>query len=119
GRYGPISDQPMRNVVLAPDPIDGRYWALLRPNDDESAGSIGGKFREIVLASALTPYGPWTIDDGGPIMQTGHGPSFFQAKIGPGAPLVPITAEGRPWLLNLFHGVRQTMNAEGLYYLGV
>jgi predicted GH43/DUF377 family glycosyl hydrolase len=47
-------------------------------------------------------------------MSTGHGPSAFSDKIGPGAPPI-LTPHG--WL-NLFHGVRATMDGNP-YVLGV
>lgn len=54
----------------------------------------------------------WEIGD--VIMRSGHGPSAFQAKIGPCAP--PIKT--RYGWLNIFHGVRSTM-AGNPYTLGV
>ena len=116
-RYGPISEQDMRNVVIFPEPDKKKTWiALLRFNDkDKEAfgfGYIGGLFREIRTGFAPSPTGPWEI--GNVIMRSGHGPSAFQAKIGPGAPPVR-TKYG--WL-NIFHGVRSTM-AGNPYTLGV
>lgn len=116
-RYGPISQQDMRNVVIFPEPDSNKKWmALLRPNDKgrEASGSghIGGSFGEICAGFALNPIGPWEI--GNVIMRSGHGPSAFQAKIGPGAP--PIKTK-YGWL-NIFHGVRSTM-AGNPYTLGV
>ncbi|NLG32931.1 MAG: hypothetical protein GX550_05370, partial [Syntrophomonadaceae bacterium] len=61
---------------------------------------------------ASSPTGPWEIGD--VIMRSGHGPSAFQSKIGPGAP--PIKT--RFGWLNIFHGVRSTM-AGNPYSLGV
>ncbi len=116
-RYGPISQQDMRNVVIFPEPDKNKTWlALLRPNDKgrEASGSghIGGSFGEICAGFASSPTGPWQI--GNVIMRSGHGPSAFQAKIGPGAP--PIRTQ-YGWL-NIFHGVRSTM-AGNPYTLGV
>ncbi|NLW92543.1 MAG: glycosidase [Syntrophomonadaceae bacterium] len=116
-RYGPISEQDMRNVVIFPEPDRNSKWvALLRPNDKgrEVAGSghIGGSFSEICTGFATSPTGPWQI--GNVIMRSGHGPSAFQAKIGPGAP--PLKT--RYGWLNIFHGVRSTM-AGHPYSLGV
>ncbi len=115
-RYGPISEQDMRNVVIFPEPIDYKFIALLRPNDktreDSGSGHIGGSFSEICVSSAPSPTGPWKIGD--VIMRSGRGPSAFQAKIGPGAP--PIRT--RYGWLNIFHGVRSTM-AGNPYTLGV
>ncbi len=116
-RYGPISEQDMRNVVIFPEPDRNKTWrALLRPNDKgmeiPGSGHIGGSFREICAGFAPSPTGPWEI--GNVIMRSGHGPSAFQAKIGPGAP--PIRT--RYGWLNIFHGVRSTM-AGNPYTLGV
>ena len=116
-RYGPIYEQDMRNVVIFPEPDRNNKWrALLRPNDKEQevsgSGHIGGSFGEICAGFAPSPTGPWEI--GNVIMRSGHGPSAFQAKIGPGAP--PIRT--RYGWLNIFHGVRSTM-AGNPYTLGV
>jgi predicted GH43/DUF377 family glycosyl hydrolase len=116
-RYGPISEQDMRNVVIFPEPDKNNWWiALLRPNDKSreisGSGHIGGTFAEICTGFAPSPTGPWEI--GNPIMISGHGPGAFQAKIGPGAP--PIKTK-YGWL-NIFHGVRSTMDGNP-YTLGV
>jgi len=116
-RYGPIYEQDMRNVVIFPEPDRNNKWrALLRPNDKEQevsgSGHIGGLFGKICAGFAPSPTGPWEI--GNVIMRSGHGPSAFQAKIGPGAP--PIRT--RYGWLNIFHGVRSTM-AGNPYTLGV
>lgn len=116
-RYGTISEQDMRNVVIFPEPDRNSKWiALLRPNDKgrevSGAGHVGGSFGEICSGFAPSPIGPWAIGD--VIMRSGHGPSAFQAKIGPGAP--PIRTK-YGWL-NIFHGVRSTMDGNP-YTLGV
>jgi len=116
-RYGPISEQDMRNVVIFPEPDKNKKWiAMLRPNDKtreiSDTGHIGGSFGEICTGFAPGPTGPWEI--GNVIMRSGNGPSAFQAKIGPGAP--PIRTQ-YGWL-NIFHGVRSTM-AGNPYTLGV
>lgn len=116
-RYGSISEQDMRNVVIFPEPDSNKRWrALLRPNDKSreisGAGHAGGSFGEICAGFAPCPTGPWEISN--VIMRSGHGPGAFQAKIGPGAP--PIRT--RYGWLNIFHGVRSTM-AGYPYTLGV
>lgn len=116
-RHGPIAEQDMRNVVIFPEPDRNKRWiALFRPNDKGreayTSGHLGGSFGEIYAGYAPTPTGPWEI--GNVIMRSGHGPSAFQAKIGPGAP--PIRT--RYGWLNIFHGVRSTM-AGNPYSLGV
>ncbi|MGE5474180.1 MAG: glycosidase [Ignavibacteriales bacterium] len=115
-RCGPISEQDMRNVVIFPEPDNNKKWrALLRLNDKtmeaSGAGHIGGSFGEICIGYAPNPTGPWKIGD--VIMRAGHGPSAFQAKIGPCAP--PIKTK-YGWL-NIFHGVRSTMDGNP-YTLG-
>jgi predicted GH43/DUF377 family glycosyl hydrolase len=45
-RFGPVIQRDMRNVVLFPQRIDGRYVGLFRPNDELPADT-GGIFREI------------------------------------------------------------------------
>ena len=112
-RHGPMLERDMRNVVLFPERIDGRYVGLFRPNDT-AADQIGGAYTQIHIGYADDlRSGPWTIEDE-PIMRTGAGPSAFSDKIGPGAPPVR-TRHG--WL-NLFHGVRTTMDGNP-YVLGV
>jgi predicted GH43/DUF377 family glycosyl hydrolase len=112
-RFGPVLQRDMRNVVIFPERVHGRYVALFRPND-VLPGDTGGAFTQIHIGYADDfRTGPWEIHDK-PIMRTGGGPSSFADKIGPGAP--PIrTAHG--WL-NLFHGVRTTMDGNP-YVLGV
>jgi predicted GH43/DUF377 family glycosyl hydrolase len=112
-RFGPMLRRDMRNVVIFPERIDGRYVALFRPND-VLPGDTGGAFTQMHIGYADDfRTGPWQIDDK-PIMRTGGGPSAFADKIGPGAP--PIKTE-HGWL-NLFHGVRTTMDGNP-YVLGV
>lgn len=111
-RHGPMLEKDMRNVVIFPERIDGRYVALFRPND--VADHVGGAYTQIRIGYADNlREGPWTIEDE-PIMRTGFGPSAFSDKIGPGAP--PIRT--RHGWLNLFHGVRSTMDGNP-YVLGV
>jgi predicted GH43/DUF377 family glycosyl hydrolase len=112
-RFGPMLDRDMRNVVLFPQRFAGRYAGLFRPNDTVP-GETGGAFTEIRLGYADDfRSGDWQIG-GTPVMRTGAGPSAFSSKIGPGAPPVR-TRHG--WL-NLFHGVRTTMDGNP-YVLGV
>jgi predicted GH43/DUF377 family glycosyl hydrolase len=112
-RFGPVLDADMRNVVLFPERIGGRYVGLFRPND-ELPGDTGGVFREIRLGSTMDfRTGPWAIAPE-PVMRTHGSPGAFADKIGPCAPPVR-TRHG--WL-NLFHGVRATM-AGHPYVLGI
>lgn len=112
-RYGPMVEHDMRNVVIFPVRIGGRYVGLFRPND-ERVGDTGGTFTEIRMGYTDDfRNGPWEIDDR-PAMRTGAGPSAFSDKIGPGAP--PIRT--RHGWLSVFHGVRTTMDGNP-YVLGV
>lgn len=112
-RFGPVAGMDMRNVVLFPEKINGRYVGLFRPND-VTEGDIGGIFSQIRLGySDDWRSGRWEISNR-PVMQTGFGPSAFADKIGPGAP--PIKT--RFGWLNIFHGVRNTMDGNP-YVLGV
>ncbi len=112
-RYGPMLDRDMRNVVVFPERVGGRYVGLFRPND-VGPGDVGGAYTQIRIGYA-DDYrtGPWKVADE-PVMRTGAGPSAFSDKIGPGAPPVR-TPHG--WL-NVFHGVRTTMDGNP-YVLGV
>jgi predicted GH43/DUF377 family glycosyl hydrolase len=112
-RWGPVLEHDMRNVVLFPERIGGRYAGLFRPND-ALPGDTGGIYRQIRLGTAADfRTGPWDVHQA-PIMQSSGGPSAFSDKIGPGAPPVR-TPHG--WL-DLFHGVRTTMDGNP-YVLGV
>jgi len=111
-RHGPMIERDMRNVVIFPERIGGRWMGLFRPNDRQP-GDVGGAYTQIRVGTADDIGGPWHIEDA-PIMATGAGPSAFSDKIGPGAPPV-LTRYG--WL-NLFHGVRATMDGNP-YVLGV
>lgn len=111
-RHGPMLPQDMRNVVLFPERVGTTHVGLFRPNG--TAGDTGGAFTEIRIGYADDlRTGPWRIEDD-PVMRTGGGPSAFSDKIGPGAPPVR-TRHG--WL-NLFHGVRTTMDGNP-YTLGI
>jgi Predicted glycosylase len=98
-----ISQADMRNVVIFPEKINGRYVRLDRPHSEISPWSIW-----ISYSPDLIHWG-----DSKRIIQaqTYH---WDEMKIGPGA--APIkTAEG--WL-NIYHGVFDTM-AGAVYRLGV
>jgi len=112
-RHGPVLDTDMRNVVIFPERIDGKYFGLFRPNDT-TKGDIGGIFTQIKLGHTThIESNRWEIQ-AQPCMQSGGGPGAFSDKIGPGAPPFK-TARG--WL-NIFHGVRATMDGNP-YVLGV
>ena len=112
-RHGPVLERDMRNVVIFPEPIGGRYAGLFRPNDTTD-GEVGGIYTQIKLGwTNSLESNRWEMQPE-PIMKTGAGPSAFSDKIGPGAPPLK-TARG--WL-SVFHGVRTTM-AGNPYALGV
>lgn len=113
-RYGEVMDMDMRNVVLFPEKINGKFVALMRPNDDSSSGQTGGTFKEIRIAYSDDPKSNiWHINQE-PVMKQEDGPSAFADKIGPGAP--PIKSK-QGWM-QIFHGVRSTMDGNP-YVLGV
>lgn len=112
-RYGPVLETDMRNVVIFPEKIDDNFFALFRPNDSTD-GHTGGIFRQILLGkTADCLSNTWDINPK-PIMNQSGLPSFYSDKIGPGAP--PIKTK-HGWI-NIFHGVRSTMDGNP-YYLGV
>ncbi|TAJ06888.1 glycosidase [Marinilabiliaceae bacterium JC017] len=112
-RHGPLMDVDMRNVVIFPEPFDGAYAALFRPND-HNIDCIGGVFREIRIGFTKDLFGhQWDLLEE-PLMKQEEGPSAFSDKIGPGA--TPIKTK-YGWL-NIFHGVRGTMDGNP-YTLGV
>ncbi|MCD4698632.1 MAG: hypothetical protein K8S16_20575, partial [Bacteroidales bacterium] len=112
-RFGPVVDVDMRNVVIFPEKINGKYVALFRPNDVTS-DDTGGMFSEIKIGySDNIESNNWRLEPD-PIMKQLGGPSAFADKIGPGAP--PIKTK-HGWI-NIFHGVRKTMDGNP-YVLGV
>ena len=113
-RHGPVLDRDMRNVVLFPEAIGGRYVGLFRPNETGAAGDVGGAFTEIRIGRTdRIESNRWEIAER-PLLRTGRGPSAFSDKIGPGPP--PIRT--RHGWLSIFHGVRSTMDGNP-YVLGV
>jgi predicted GH43/DUF377 family glycosyl hydrolase len=98
-----ISQADMRNAVIFPEKIDGRYVRLDRPHSEISPWSIW-----ISYSPDLIHWG-----DSRRIIQaeTYH---WDEMKIGPGAPPIK-TPQG--WL-NIYHGVFPTM-AGAVYRLGV
>lgn len=110
-RYGPLLNRDMRNVVIFPEKIRGKYVGLFRPN--EKIRETGGAFTQIRIGFTKDWKScPWKLLKK-PIFQTGFGPSAFSDKIGPGAP--PIKTKFG-WL-SIFHGVRTTMDGNP-YVLG-
>ena len=101
-RIALISQADMRNVVIFPEKIDGRYVRLDRPHSEISPWSIW-----VSYSPDLIHWG-----DSRRILQaeTYH---WDEMKIGPGAPPIK-TKQG--WL-NIYHGVFPTM-AGAVYRLG-
>ncbi len=113
-RYGPMLSTDMRNVVVFPEKIKGKYYALFRPNDS-TIDHTGGIFKQICLGTSTDYYAnDWKVDLNNPIIKQNGAPSPFADKIGPGA--TPIKTK-HGWL-NIFHGVRSTMDGNP-YVLGV
>ncbi len=112
-RCGPLLKTDMRNVVLFPEKIKGKYYGLFRPND-HTQQHTGGIYKQIRIgATDNIEGGNWDIPVQ-PILLQKDGPSSFSDKIGPGAP--PIKTK-YGWI-NIFHGVRSTMDGNP-YVLGV
>jgi predicted GH43/DUF377 family glycosyl hydrolase len=112
-RFGPMLDIDMRNVVIFPEKINKKYYALFRPND-YTQEHTGGKFSKILIGHTNNIESKnWNILSK-PIMSQSGAPSPFANKIGPGA--TPIKTK-HGWL-NVFHGVRKTMDGNP-YVLGV
>ncbi len=113
-RYGPMLSTDMRNVVIFPEKMNGKYYALFRPNDS-TADHTGGIFKEIFIGTSTDYFAnDWEVDLNNPIIKQNGAPSPFSDKIGPGA--TPIKTK-HGWL-NIFHGVRSTMDGNP-YSLGV
>ncbi len=113
-RFGSVLETDMRNVVIFPKKIKGKYFALFRPND-ATVDHTGGIFKQICLGSTDDyKLNNWNVNTKQPIIKQGGVPSFFSDKIGPGA--TPIKTK-YGWL-NIFHGVRGTMDGNP-YCLGV
>ncbi|MGV3684176.1 MAG: hypothetical protein ACO1NS_01035 [Daejeonella sp.] len=112
-RHGPLLHTDMRNVVIFPEKINGKFYGLFRPND-HTEQHVGGIFKQIQIGSADSwEAGNWQIRRN-PVMLQSDGPSSFSDKIGPGAP--PIKTK-HGWI-SIFHGVRSTMDGNP-YVLGV
>jgi predicted GH43/DUF377 family glycosyl hydrolase len=112
-RHGPLLRTDMRNVVIFPEKIRGKFYGLFRPND-HTEQHVGGIFKQIQIGSSDNwESSDWQIRNE-PLMLQSDGPSSFSDKIGPGAP--PIKT--RHGWINIFHGVRSTMDGNP-YVLGV
>ncbi|MCF6181921.1 hypothetical protein [Lutibacter sp.] len=113
-RYGSVLETDMRNVVIFPEKVNNKYYALFRPND-ATDDHTGGVFKQICLGISDDYHlNNWEVNTEKPIMKQDGMPSAFADKIGPGA--TPIKTK-HGWL-NIFHGVRGTMDGNP-YCLGV
>jgi predicted GH43/DUF377 family glycosyl hydrolase len=102
-RVALISQPDMRNAVIFPEKIDGRYVRLDRPHSEISPWSI------------CISYSPDLIHWGDSKVVIKPVPYHWdQMKIGPGA--TPFRTD-KGWL-NIYHGVFETM-AGAVYRLGV
>jgi len=102
-RIALISQADMRNVVIFPEKIDGRYARLDRPHSQIAPWSI------------WISYSPDLVYWGDSRLVTKPASYHWdEQKIGPGAP--PIKTEAG-WLI-IYHGVFSTMSG-GIYRLGV
>ena len=112
-RHGPLLKTDMRNVVLFPEEIGGKYYGLFRPNDSTQEHT-GGIYKQIQIGSTEDiESGNWLIQQQ-PVLLQADGPHSFSDKIGPGA--TPIKTK-HGWI-DIFHGVRSTMDGNP-YVLGV
>ncbi|MEX2573649.1 MAG: glycoside hydrolase family 130 protein [Balneolaceae bacterium] len=102
-RISLISQADMRNVVIFPEKIGGRYVRLDRPHSEISSWSVW-----ISYSPDLVYWGDSRI------VITPQPYHWDEMKVGPGAPPLK-TSEG--WL-NIYHGVFKTM-AGAVYRLGV
>ncbi len=103
-----MSEEDLRNGVIFPERIGGRYARLERPNllDDSLAG--GGDAIRIAWSDDLIRW------EAGPEILRGR-PHYWDERIGSGPP--PLrTAEG--WL-QIYHGVATHFGASSLYQAGV
>lgn len=102
-RISLISQADMRNVVIFPEKIEGRYVRLDRPHSQISAWSV------------WISYSPDLVHWGDSRVLFKSEPYHWdEMKVGPGAP--PIKTD-KGWL-NIYHGVFDTM-AGAVYRLGV
>jgi len=101
-RIAPISQPDMRNVVLFPEKIDGKYVRLDRPHTNIIPWSIW-----ISYSDDLIHWGKSQV-----VIKPVHY-HWDESKVGPGGP--PIKTD-KGWL-HIFHGVFTTM-AGAVYRLG-
>ena len=100
-------NRDVRNGVLFPEPVGGRYLLLERPNTVRpDGGAVSGDVVELRASKDLLE---WTTI--GPVM-SGR-PHYWDELIGPGPP--PLKTE-HGWLL-IYHGVATHLNG-GIYQAG-
>jgi len=102
------AERDVRNGVLFPEKIRGRFMRLDRPNEVELAG--GTKTGDSIRLSASDDLVEWT-----PVAPVLHGrPHYWDELIGAGPPPIKTRAG---WLL-VYHGVATHLGA-GIYQAGV
>ena len=85
-------DRDMRNVVIFPERIDGRYVGLFRPNDTRPGDAAAPSHRSASATTEDFRTGPWKIDDE-PIMRTGAARARSPTRSAPARPgHAPATA---------------------------
>lgn len=103
-----MSDDDLRNGVIFPERIGGRYARLERPNN--SAGNLAGGGDAIRLA-----YSDDLVKWEGSVELMRGRPRYWDERIGSGPPPVK-TSQG--WL-HIYHGVATHFGASSLYQAGV
>jgi beta-1,4-mannooligosaccharide/beta-1,4-mannosyl-N-acetylglucosamine phosphorylase len=103
-----ISNDDLRNGVLFPERIGGRYTRLERPNTVGDSLAGGGDAIRLAYSENLVD---WNT---GPEVLRGR-PHYWDERIGSGPPPVK-TPEG--WL-HIYHGVATHFGASSLYQAGV
>lgn len=111
-KFGPMVGNNSRNVIIFPEKIKNKYYALFRLNEPKA--EFGKNYRRIFLGTCSDlEKNEWVLSKK-PIIQSPGGPGAMSDKVGPGAP--PIKTR-KGWL-NIFHGARSTM-AGTSYVLGI
>lgn len=104
---GVIFEHHNKDVVLFPEAVGDRYYALTRPEGSDihlsflpNSPLLAGKSISAAESPDLLHWKP--VDRTVLPMRKN---SLYNRKIGPGAPPVPIFLDGKRYFLELFHGV--------------
>jgi len=104
---GPVSDENVRNGVLFPEKINGRYARLDRPNRVDAGGVLSG---DSICLSVSDDLVQW--ESAGTVMSgRGH---YWDERIGSGPPPVKTRAG---WL-HIYHGIATHFAAASIYQAG-